>query len=121
MFQGTLSPGTAALTINGQPVSVDNGTFNVSLVAGTYTVVASLQGFVTFKQIVTIVAGATAVDPITLLPLSGGPTGTSGPGGAFPLPGGLWLWAALGAGVVLLAAAVLLHRRRNAPPRTPAR
>ncbi|MFI5415042.1 MAG: thermopsin family protease, partial [Candidatus Lutacidiplasmatales archaeon] len=121
VFQGTLSPGTAALTINGQPVSVDNGTFNVSLVAGTYTVVASLQGFVTFKQIVTIVAGATAVDPITLLPLSGGPTGTSGPGGAFPLPGGLWLWAALGAGVVLLAAAVLLHRRRNAPPRTPAR
>lgn len=119
VFQGTLSPGTATLTIDGQPVSVVDGTFNVSLVAGVYTVVASLQGYVSSKQIITLVAGATAIDPITLLPQNPGPTGTSGPGGGFAVPGGIWLWAALGAGIVLVAGAALLRRRRNLPPRAP--
>jgi hypothetical protein len=118
-LQGTLTPAGATLTIDGQLVTVVNGTFNVSLVAGIYTVVASLKGFATSTQTITIVGGATAVDPITLVPLGAGPTGTTAPAG-FSLPGGLWLWVALGAGIVVVAAAVLILRRRNPPSYAPA-
>jgi hypothetical protein len=46
---GTLSPGNAILTINGKAVSLSSaGAFNVSVANGTYHVVASLSGYVTY-------------------------------------------------------------------------
>jgi len=46
---GILSPGNAALTVNGNPVSVSSsGYFNVSVANGTYHVVASENGYSTY-------------------------------------------------------------------------
>jgi len=46
---GSISPGNAALTVNGNPVSVSSsGNFNVSVANGTYHVVASENGYSTY-------------------------------------------------------------------------
>jgi len=55
---GSISPGNAALTINGNSVSVSpSGHFNVSVVNGTYHVVASENGYTTYYNNFTLNSG----------------------------------------------------------------
>ncbi|QRF76155.1 hypothetical protein Thermo_01672 [Thermoplasmatales archaeon] len=55
---GSISPGNATLTINGNPVSVSSsGHFNVSITDGSYHVVASENGYTTYYNNFTLNAG----------------------------------------------------------------
>ena len=63
---GTLSPGSASLKINGKTVSVSGGKFNISVVAGNYTVTASESGYSTYSYNVTLSAGGVKTLNITL-------------------------------------------------------
>ena len=57
---GTISPGNATLTINGKAVTLSSsGTFNVSVVNGTYQVAASLSGYNSYYNNFTLNSGNT--------------------------------------------------------------
>ena len=63
---GTLSPGNATLKINDKTVSVNGGVFNISVVAGNYTVTASENGYTSYSNNVTLSAGGVKALNITL-------------------------------------------------------
>lgn len=63
---GTLSPGSAILKINGKAVSVSGGKFNISVLAGNYTVTASESGYPSYSYNVTLSAGGVKTLNITL-------------------------------------------------------
>ena len=63
---GTLSPGNAILKINGKTVSVSGGAFNISVVAGNYTVTASDSGYTSYSNNITLAAGGVKTLNITL-------------------------------------------------------
>lgn len=51
---GIISPSTARLTVNGVTIKVTGGAFNMSVVTGTYKITASLPGYKTFYENVTL-------------------------------------------------------------------
>ena len=63
---GTLSPGNAILKINGKTVSVSGVKFNISVVAGNYTISASDSGYASYSNNITLAAGGVNTLNITL-------------------------------------------------------
>ncbi|MDS0257166.1 PEGA domain-containing protein [Thermoplasmatales archaeon AK] len=63
---GTISPGNATLEINGSKVIYSGGSFNVSVKAGTYSVVVSESGYKTYYNNVTVNAGQIELINVTL-------------------------------------------------------
>jgi hypothetical protein len=117
---GTVDPGNASLTLDGAPVALRGGTFNVSVPPGSYTLVASLPGFGTWTRTIQVLPGGTADEVIVLTPLSptGSPGSTAGTGGGgVPALDVFAVAAVVAVAAVAIGVAVVLTRRR--PPRSP--
>jgi hypothetical protein len=70
-INGTVSPSSAAVTINGKLVHPGHaGTINESVPPGGYYVNASLAGYETFNDYVLVLGGATTFENISLSPPS---------------------------------------------------
>ncbi len=112
---GSVSPPTAQVVIDGSSTALVAGLFNVTVLAGTHTVQASLAGYLTYSTTLTVGAGQGVQLAISLVP---GPTApTTGRGLFAPVP--LWeLLAMAAAFVAVIGAVVVLLRRRKAPPRS---
>ena len=54
---GTISPSNAELKINGKDVNVKNGTFNISVIEGNYTINASSLGYFSFTDKLSVSPG----------------------------------------------------------------
>lgn len=54
---GTISPSNAELKINGKDVNVKNGTFNISVIEGDYTINASSLGYFSFTDKLSVSPG----------------------------------------------------------------
>lgn len=63
---GSVSPGNAKLYINGKLVAISGGSFNVTLTAGNYTVVATSPGYGTYNKTFSISTDHTEILDITL-------------------------------------------------------
>ncbi|MCI4347049.1 MAG: thermopsin family protease [Thermoplasmata archaeon] len=119
---GTVSPANAAVTLNGTPVTVSAGSFNDTVIPGTYALVASATGYSTRTLNVTVTAGNVTAEQIVLAKLPsqspGGGTGTNGFSGP-PTVVLVGLGAAIAAAGAILGAAILARRRtvRGRPPR----
>jgi hypothetical protein len=112
---GTIRPSTAQLTMNGALQDATGGIFNLSVLPGTYTLVASATGYSPMTVQAVATAGNVTAEPIVLsqLPASNPVGGSSSEGQVSPL-------ALVGLGVALVAVAVvvtivLLRRQRMAP------
>ena len=106
---GTVTPSSAVITINGNPVTVTSGNFNVTVTAGTYALVASSPGYTTHYSNFTLSAGQTHTLTITLhirSSVSTSPAKSSPP---------TYLYIGIGAAAViaLIAAAVIVSRKRK--------
>ena len=106
---GTVTPSSAVITINGNPVTVTNGNFNVTVTAGTYALAASSSGYTTYYSNFTLSAGQTHTLTITLhirSSVSTSPAKSSPP---------TYLYIGIGAAAVmaLIAAAVIVSRKRK--------
>ena len=107
---GTVTPSSAVITINGNPVTVTNGNFNVTVTAGTYALAASSSGYITYYSNFTLSAGQTHTLTITLHIRSSVSTSPSkSPSSS------TYLYIGIGAAAViaLIAAAVIVSRKRK--------
>jgi hypothetical protein len=66
LLTGSVSPVNATVTLDGTPLAVTAGGFLQKEIAGTYTLVATAQGYVGFSKVVTLTPGNTTNVPITL-------------------------------------------------------
>ena len=81
VFQGTVQPANAAVTVNGTPVSVVGGAFDSFFVAGSYQVTVTYSGFQANTTTVVLTPGNTTTKSFDLQPIvapgSGGSTSAS--------------------------------------------
>ena len=77
-LSGTVSPATATVLVDGSAVTVTAGAFSSTLTVGTHSIVASLSGYYTYYNNVTVTSGGTTTVSITLNPVTPpiGPDGT---------------------------------------------
>lgn len=103
---GTLAPGNASLVINGKTISPSSGSFNVSVPAGSYEVVASENGYQTFYSNFTISADQVKTLAINL---------TKTPSKQPLISGNVLYYIAGGVGAVVIVGIVLalVIRRRK--------
>ncbi len=120
-LDGTVTPSTAQVTINGQAVAVGSyGAFTLTLAPGQYTVVAQASGYETGTAVATVVSGRSTSVPallLTQLPSSSNATTSSSTGG-ISTEG----WAIIGALAVVaaaLAVLVVVSRRRSDGAKAP--
>jgi thermopsin len=111
---GSVAPGGARLSIDGKPVSVSNGAFNVSVAPGLHAVSASESGYATYANNVTVTPANSTRLTISL-------PRVSAQSGGFPLSPTSILYLSLGLVVlgVAIVVAVLLtrgQRRGGSPP-----
>lgn len=81
-LNGTVTPATATVSLNGQPVNVTAGTFSLSLPPGNYTIGASAHQFTPFAGEVRIVADRSTTADLTLNLSPGWIEGTVAPANA---------------------------------------
>lgn len=115
---GVVRPANATVLLDGSPVAVTDGAFNLSEVPGRFALEASAPGFVTQFDNVTLTPGNATTVEFVLQARSGGGSPTSPPSGgtaAAGFPVALVVGVAVGIGLVAVGGAVLLARRR--PPR----
>ncbi len=124
-LEGTVSPATATLTLNGTAVPVVAGSFNEPVIAGVYALTVTASGYTTNTTTLTLTPGnVTPVHVVLAHPSS------STSGGGFSLGGlsssqsyALLAGVAVLAVVAVVAAALLLSRkpkgRQPAPPASP--
>lgn len=106
---GSVTPADAQLTIDAVVEPVASGIFNVSVVPGEYSVVASAPGYTNLTLPVNVTAGnaTTAEIALNLTPISPAPA-------ASPAPGVNWGIVGIAtAGVVVIGASVVLYFRRS--------
>jgi hypothetical protein len=107
---GTLSPVNAVLELDGATEPLDNGTYLLHVLAGTYTLTASASGYVSLSRTVSVTPGNATFTNFTLAASSGsGATHSSSSAGVPVL--GLTLIAVGGVAGASIAA-LLLRRRR---------
>jgi PEGA domain len=80
-LEGTVTPAGATVTVDGTNVPVVGGAFHQSMVAGTYVLNVTSQGYRSESTTVTLTAGNTTTVPVTLHPLAGSGSGSSLLGG----------------------------------------
>jgi thermopsin len=117
-LDGTVSPATASVTINGEPVLVGSyGSFAVQLAPGEYTLVAGAAGYATGTAVVTITSGhTTSAPPIVLTGISTSSNSTAASSSNSGIGSLGWgLIAALAVIVVILLAVALVLTRRGRP------
>lgn len=76
-LSGTVTPVDATVTVDGAAVTVSGGSFTDSLVAGTYTVVVSSNGFKSSSQTVLLTPGNTTKVTVALQAVAATGTGNS--------------------------------------------
>ena len=109
-ISGTVTPHNATVDINGHSVSVSgSGLFNVSEASGTYSIVVSESGYITYYNNVTLTAGQTKELNVTLNPVKTTPPPISS---SFP---SVDLYGIIGAVVAIVAvvAVVSLMRKKH--------
>jgi hypothetical protein len=115
-LEGTVSPWTATVTLDGAAIAVVDGSFTAAKIAGTYSLVISSPGYVTHTSSVTLTPGnATVLPMVTLHPVST-PSGGSGAGGwmSSPLMMGALVGAALAIGLGAVVGGLRLSKNRKA-------
>jgi hypothetical protein len=111
LLEGSISPSSANVYLNGSGVPVSHGTFEASLAPGSYRVTATESGFVAYAQTILIHSGAITTLGIQL-------NATGGPSGGMIAPANglttvdLALIGTAVAIIAVLAMAVLVLRRR---------
>lgn len=65
-IDGTVAPGNASVEVDGTPVTVTGGVFNVSVPAGAHTVTAEIRGYSSFRATVDPVPGTSAFVTIAI-------------------------------------------------------
>ncbi len=63
---GTISPTNATLYVNGQAVTTKNGTFNVSVLPGSYDIKVVSPGYKTYYQNVTVASNQSSVSVLNI-------------------------------------------------------
>jgi len=107
---GSVSPSNASLTIGGLGVPVSGGSFNDSVLPGTYTIVASAPGYTTQTLQVNTTAGNVTPERIVLTPVPSSGSGSAPNSASGPSP---LLWVGIAAAAAaLIAVGLLLLRRR---------
>ncbi|MCI4328140.1 MAG: glycoside hydrolase, partial [Thermoplasmata archaeon] len=81
-LDGSVTPATATVSLNGHPVNVSAGTFTLSLPPGNYTIGASAQQFTPFAGMVRILANRSTTADLTLNISPGWIEGTVAPANA---------------------------------------
>ncbi|HEV2449407.1 MAG TPA: thermopsin family protease [Thermoplasmata archaeon] len=111
---GSVTPGSAVVTVNGTPILLQNGSYAVDLPPATYTVTVSLAGYQNVTTVVVVAPGAASYLNISLEPLVSHSHPTpSGNASAGP---SILLLAAVGAAVIAAIGIVAaLARRRRGP------
>jgi thermopsin len=107
---GTVNPASGTLLVDGSPVPLLAGTFELSESPGVHAIVVTAAGYAPYYNNVSVQSNSTILVSISLTPLptSGGYLGISAAG---------WgLIAALAALAVVALAAALLRRRKSLPP-----
>ncbi len=122
-LEGTVSPATATVTVDGTALSVVGGSFSQLLESGTYAIEVTASGYQTNTTSVTLTPGnLTAVSlSLDVVPAQSG-AGTD----ASQWPSGNWMVAIVGLAVIAVAGAlggmmVLSRRRKGSPPPRAAR
>lgn len=113
-ISGTLSPGSALVSVGGNLVTGTSGRFSVNVSAGTYELEALALGFSTYFTNVTVTAGKTTWANVTLAPIS---TSTS-PLSLGGSEAGLLVIIAAIVVVGAIGGLLLLRRGRRRPPAT---
>lgn len=78
---GNVSPGNATVWVNGGPITLTGGEFNLSEVPGVYSIESAASGYMPWFDNVTVTPGNTSLVPITLTPAPPPPAGGSGGSG----------------------------------------
>lgn len=104
-IHGTVTPANATLEINGKSVDLSSGSFNVTVPAGSYELVATLNGYYTSYSNVTLQSNQTKTLSLNLTKIPNNKTKTNLE--IYFLIGGV-----SGAIVVALVALLLIRRRR---------
>ena len=97
-INGTISPTNATIKVNGKTVSISGGAFSLKVTSGTYNLVASLSGYKTYYNNMTLNPGDSKNLTIQLSKQ------TSNPGGGF-LGGTNTIYYILGGVVAIIAIA----------------
>ncbi len=123
LFQGTVLPGDANVTLGGTPIAVSGGVFSQLMAAGTYTLVVSSADYETNTSTVTLTPANTTTRNVELTPTapSGSQPATSG--GLTSVQAGLIIGGVLVGAIALVVVALKLPRKgqgtRRAPTRPP--
>ncbi len=112
---GVVRPSNATVLLDGQPVAVTGGFFNVSEIPGTFSLEALAPGYTPQFQNVTLTPGNESSIEFLLAAAPGSPSDGSHPTGSTgsTLSGGTWLLAALAVVAVAGAVAGLGYLRRG--------
>lgn len=120
VFQGTVQPANAAVTVNGTPVSVVGGAFDSFFAAGSYQVTVTYAGFQANTTSVVLTPGNTTTKSFDLQPIvapgSSGPTSASQ--GLDMTQTGLIIGGVL-VGAIALVVLALKFPRKGQPARRP--
>lgn len=106
---GTITPSNAIITVNGNPITVTNGEFNLTVTSGSYALKASSPGYYTFYRNLTLIGNQTFKLAISL---SVKPSVSTTPAKSSPVP---YLYIGIGAAaaIVLVAAAIAASRKKK--------
>ncbi len=118
-LDGTVSPVSAAVTVDGVAIPVTSGKFSLQLVAGPHTVNVSASGYVSSSNSVILTPGNTTSQTFTLTATSS--TGNTGNGGSTISPSSsglsstdeLWIFAAVAVGVAALLIGLLMMPKKG--------
>lgn len=112
---GSVTPGSAVVTVNGTPVVLQNGSYVLDLPPATYTVTVSLNGYQNRTTVITVTPGQTSYLNVSLEPIVTQPhpgSGTNPAGG----PSTLLLASVALVAIAAIAIVAALARRRRARP-----
>ena len=107
-LEGTVSPASAVVTLNGAAVNLTSGTFVEALPAGNYTVNVTASGYESNSTIVTLTPGNLTSLDIPLVRNGGGASGSGGAIGTTALIGIIAVAVVLGA---VLVAVMLMPKK----------
>ena len=118
-LEGHVITAGTAVSVDGVPVLIANGSFSLTLPAGIHQVAGALRGYTSYLANVTLPAGGTVTIRVELN--STGNSASKGGGGLFGLSSGsvgtILLIAGIAAAAVLVAVIAVVMRRRT--PRRP--
>jgi hypothetical protein len=120
LLQGTVSPTTATVTLNGAAMAVADGSFLEELTAGTYSLVVSATGYQTNSSSITLTPGNTTTLNVTLQPVSPGKTSngtlTTSNGGMSGMEMGALLAVVAAIAIAVVIGVMMMARKRKGVP-----